>query len=106
ADARLNRALAQIKDACDLFIAALFYIAQHERRAILIRQRRNRARHSRAAFFAHERHILQRAYVRRIEFRRLALLTIFEEARERNEPTTFAAAQFADGKVGGDAIDV
>src|ERR1700755_16861 len=62
-DARLHSALIHLKYARDLFVTALLNVAQHERRAVLLRQRRDRARDRRTPLVLNVGRVLQRPRV-------------------------------------------
>src|SRR5215211_1525630 len=85
ADPRLHRAFARLQDLCDLVITAPVHVAENQRRAILLRQRADRALHRVASLRVDQFRVLQRAAVRWIQLLRLASIGWLKEPGQRNK---------------------
>src|ERR1044072_9406360 len=106
ADSRLYRAFARLQNLRDLVVTAPVNITQNQRRSISFRKRSDCTLDRVASLGIYEVRVLQRPHVGRIKFLWLTPIALLKKPGQRNKLAAFTLAEFADGQVGGNAIDV
>src|SRR6185503_4940504 len=106
ADSRLHRAFARFQNLRDLVVTAPVNIAQNQRRSVFFRKRADGALDRVASLGIYEVRVLQRSHVRRVKFLWFTPIALLKEPGQRNKLAAFTLAEFADGQVGSNSIDV
>src|ERR1041384_4212539 len=106
ADSRLHRAFARFQYLRDLVVTAPINITQNQRCSVLFRKRADCPLDRVASLGIYEVRVLQRPRVGRIKFLWFTTIALLKEPGQRNKLAAFTLAEFADGQVGSNLIDV